>query len=756
MYQENVKRFSTCVRTLSIVGLAWGVLSAGHTFAQPVSGTWTGTTDNTWLTSTNWTSQFVPNDVATFTSNGAPTSITINASATVNQVTFDATAPAYTIHIPSGDSASLTFNGAGIVNNSGKTQTFSIEATGSSMFFNNASTAANAVINIGTTGGSVQFSGTSSAANAVINALGGTVYFMAGTTPASAVVTIGNGATAYFSDPGIVSQARLIANAGGTVDLSDLYVNAQTPAVITLGSIEGAGKFYLGRATVTVGSNNLSTTVSGIIDDCGGNQCDGGGTGGALVKIGTGTLTLNAVNTYTGITFINGGTIVIGDVNNPGASVLGNVIVNAAGTLMGHGTVGGNVSNGGTVQPGGTIGILTINGNYTQSSAGNLTIEITPNVAAGPGVGYSQLRILGSASLAGSLTILNNAGTYTVGSKYAVLTAAGGVTGTFATQTYNPGFAAYIIPVVTYDANNAYLLLTAAPVVTTPGVTVTAPPPLFGDGQQVADMLTAIAVGVDAMDDAILDDVCDTRLRVTAEPGRGCERRPIGAGATSEVWVHAFGGLGGLTGSGSAMSFSNSFAGMLLGYGVRTNHLTVGGGVGYLTPMLNLSDGSHAALNAGLGFVYARYLDGPVWLAAMASYGGGRTNGTRVIPGTGLSAQGGRGSDFGSVDIRGTYTTQLGAYTVQPRASFSYIHAGQDAFTDQGAGLLNLQYGATSLDLTQSRIAVRVLRETRMGTWGVTPWVEVGGRAMFSVSVSEHFESLESLSTGGLRGSNRL
>ena len=56
---------------------------------------------------------------------------------------------------------------------------------------------------------------------------------------------------------------------------------------MTAGSIEGAGTYELGSKALTVGSNNLSTEVSGTIVDGG-----VGGTGGSLIKVGTGTLTL--------------------------------------------------------------------------------------------------------------------------------------------------------------------------------------------------------------------------------------------------------------------------------------------------------------------------------------------------------------------------------------------------------------------------------------------------------------------------------
>ena len=61
--------------------------------------------------------------------------------------------------------------------------------------------------------------------------------------------------------------------------------SALTSAGTTAGSFEGAGSVRLGSRTLTVGGNDLSTTVSGVIADGGA----GGGTGGALVKTGAGT-----------------------------------------------------------------------------------------------------------------------------------------------------------------------------------------------------------------------------------------------------------------------------------------------------------------------------------------------------------------------------------------------------------------------------------------------------------------------------------
>ena len=104
----------------------------------------------------------------------------------------------------------------------------------------------------------------------------------------------------FFSGTSSGGQASFITNSGGEFDMSLL-----TSAGTTAGSIAGAGNYFLGSKILNVGGNNISTTVSGVISDGG----LGGGTGGALLKTGTGTLTLSGANTYTGGTEINGGVL---------------------------------------------------------------------------------------------------------------------------------------------------------------------------------------------------------------------------------------------------------------------------------------------------------------------------------------------------------------------------------------------------------------------------------------------------------------
>jgi len=602
--------------------------------------------------------------------------------------------------------------------------------------------------------------------------------------------TVTSGTLALTGTGSIASSSGVALTASGAnLDISDT-----TPGTTIQGLSGVAGSTVsLGSKTLTLDvPGNRSTIFGGVLQDGG----IGGGTGGSLMMSGAGTLILTAANTYTGsttissgtlqlgnggtggsvigniadngtlafdrsdtVTFpgsisgsgavaqngsgtvilngnsssfggstaVNAGTLEIGDASHASAMLGGNVAVNPGGTLMGHGTIGGNVSNSGMVQPGGTIGIMTLAGNYAQSTTGTLTIEITPNATAGAGVGYSQLSVGGTASLAGTLAVLDDPGTYVVGSRYTVLTAAGGRSGTFATVSYNPMFAAYISPAISYDANDVYLTLDPTPS-STPAVAA----PLFLGGQEVPDALTAMISAAEGVADTVLSDVCGAEARRLAKPGEGCDVRPLASGYQLEMWVRGLGGVGSLTGSGSRFSFSDDYGGVLLGAGISRGGFTVGAGGGYLATGLNFSDGSRASQNNGLGFVYGRYAQGPMWFAAMAAYGGGRVDGDRALPGTGLTAAGDRGGDFAVVQGRAAYDMAVGPVTVEPRATLAYIHAGQDAFAETGAGMLDLSYPDTNADTVEGRLTVRAMRRFAAGSWGVAPWVEGGVQQTFS------------------------
>ena len=187
----------------------------------------------------------------------------------------------------------------------------------------------------------------------------------------------------------------------------------------TIGVLNGSsvGTVGLGSAVLTVGAG----TFNGVIRD----GTVGSGRAGQLVKNTPGTLTLNGANTYTGNTSINNGTLVLnGSVQSP------TVFVNFAGTLMGTGTAFRDVRNAGVFSPGNSTGTFRIRGNYLQTGAGTMVIEISGTKAGQ----HDLVAVSGQATLDGTLRLVRTGGgRLKPGDKVTFLTATG-VTGKFATE----------------------------------------------------------------------------------------------------------------------------------------------------------------------------------------------------------------------------------------------------------------------------------------------------------------------------------
>ena len=287
-------------------GVLIGVFLCGRT-GHAQDFTWSATpASGLWSNAANWSPNTGPPSVADTAIFGGSTvtSITLGGAG-VNTMQFNAGAPAYSFTLTGPATFTIFGN---IVNNSSNQPTFTLSATSpnvANLIFENA--AANAII-INNAGGNTEFVASSTAANATItNNNGGTLQFLNTVTAGSATITTNSGGLTEFENQATGGSARLITNAGGTVDLSLL---ASGFTGMTAGSIEGAGTYALGGFTFTVGSNNLSTTVSGTIQGP-----------GELVKVGTGTLTLTGTNTQV-VTGFDGGVVAVNTDANLGTGIL--------------------------------------------------------------------------------------------------------------------------------------------------------------------------------------------------------------------------------------------------------------------------------------------------------------------------------------------------------------------------------------------------------------------------------------------------
>lgn len=123
------------------------------------------------------------------------------------------------------------------------------------------------------------------------------------------------------------------------------------------------------------------------------------GTGGITKQTGTGTLVLKGVNTYTGATAVNAGTLLVNGSLASGSAVT----VDTGGTLGGTGTVGGatTILAGGTLAVGNSIGKM--NFSQTLSLAGISNFEIDPTLALG--LNADLANVTGGVTYGGTLNV---------------------------------------------------------------------------------------------------------------------------------------------------------------------------------------------------------------------------------------------------------------------------------------------------------------------------------------------------------------
>jgi autotransporter-associated beta strand protein len=197
-----------------------------------------------------------------------------------------------------------------------------------------------------------------------------------------------------------------------------------------IASVGGTQTSFTGNGTI--GENGVlyqvsTFTYSGAFDLSGvdmntrlGATLTSGITGtGTLAFSGPGTLTLNAVNGYTGATSITGGTLAIGSSGSI-ASTTGVAIASGATfdvsaasgfaigssqTLSGVGTVAGAISIAGTHSPGTSPGLQTFDSNLTYSSGANVDWELIANSQGSAGTDYDQIAVGGNLDFAGATTL---------------------------------------------------------------------------------------------------------------------------------------------------------------------------------------------------------------------------------------------------------------------------------------------------------------------------------------------------------------
>jgi fibronectin-binding autotransporter adhesin len=291
-------------------------------------------------------------------------------------------------------------------------------------------------------GGGFLSGGTVNNSSGAITALNGSsVHLFNGTTVSggtlatagTGVVEVSPGFIANLS--GVTNTGRFAVPATATLEITGTSTNTGTmgnfaPGTGVIALLPGR-TLNNGGTLLASGGGRLDVNMgtSGTLNNTGTLQAIGGSTlnvfnGGTVTNSGTFFVDAGSRLVLTGVPSVtNSGTVSIalggtleasnyvqtaGVTNVNGVLSLGSALVDIrGGTLSGTGLVSGDVKNGGIVAPGNSPGVLFVAGNYTQTSAGILDIEIGGLLV---GSEYDQLRVFGDAFLAGALDVelINN------------------------------------------------------------------------------------------------------------------------------------------------------------------------------------------------------------------------------------------------------------------------------------------------------------------------------------------------------------
>jgi uncharacterized protein with beta-barrel porin domain len=239
-----------------------------------------------------------------------------------------------------------------------------------------------------------------------------------------------------FGAISIDNAGTITGNNGSAIAITSILSNTLTNRAT--GVINGSVVMGSGDDTVNL---YAGSTLNGTLD--------GGAGTDTLNLLGPGSATFTGASNFETLN-VQGGSWTLSGTQSYASAVT----VSSGATLNATGTIASpsvTVASGGTLKSGGTApGTLNITGSLSLAAGANYAVAVTPTAA-------SLTNVSGTASINGTLTTSLSSGAYTAGQRYTVLTATGGVSGTFAALT--TAAPSYLKPRVGYDANNVFLFL---------------------------------------------------------------------------------------------------------------------------------------------------------------------------------------------------------------------------------------------------------------------------------------------------------
>ncbi|MCR6670126.1 MAG: autotransporter domain-containing protein [Devosia ginsengisoli] len=484
-----------------------------------------------------------------------------------------------------------------------------------------------------------------------------------------------------------------------------------------------------------------------------------------LEKVGANIWTLTGDGSgFGGQTNVVEGTLLVN------GSLGGTLDVLDGGRLGGSGTLGAGVgslvtiANGGTLAPGNSIGTIVVDGDLVFDAGSIFEAEIDPALAA------DLVDVSGTVTInGGTVHALKAGGVYTPDSRWTIIDAAGGVTGTFDALSQNMPFVDLALA---YDANAVFIDATRnstsfCDVAETlnqcetgnglepsgPGNPVYDAVAALPDEDSARDALDALSgeihgSGQTALieDSRFVREAMNNRLRSAfGQPGAsyapvlayGPGGTPMAVAADDSgpvVWGHGFGSWSSTDSDGNAASFGRSIGGLLIGTDGLVGDWRIGLLAGYSRSGFNVDDrassGSSDSYHVGL-YGGTEWGDLAFRTGAAYTWHNIETERSVAMPGFSDTLHGvynaGTFQAFGEL----AYGFELGNGTrFEPFANLAHVSLHTGSFSETG-GAAALSGPGSNADVTFTTLGLRAEHTLALGTVDATLRGMVGWKHAF-------------------------
>ncbi len=562
--------------------------------------------------------------------------------------------------------------------------------------------------------------------------------------------TAANGLANYSATPLIIDAGRTLTLNGAGLDNEGAFV--------LKGTLTGSGALLNNGSFIQQGG-----TVQRDLENRGAFTYQGGLFSGRLFNYGAVNLeadftAADGLANYSATPLIidAGRTLILNGqgLDNQGAFALngtltgsGTLLNNTTGIFQGTGTVNGSFVNRGTLRPGNSIGTINITGSFTQTSTGNLNIEVASATS------YDKLVVTGTVSLAGTVTPVLTGRFSPTSQPLTFLTASGGVTGGFGNYSGN------VTPVIAWglDSDPNSLSLAFSTDYANAGLNLTANQRAIGatfntlSNAPSSDMSSVITTIANLPTAAV---VADSYTQLSAEKfsalstlsfaGADLQKRILagriynlrttnpglqtsGISGKSGVFFDPAGIVAGKGSTQDQTGYDFTIGGFTTGIDWRVrDDLLVGVATGYNHTDANFQNSGGSISGDTLPVsAYVAYLPGAFYACGSLGYSLNMFNMHRNILFSDINrtAKSSVSGDMLNAYAEAGYDFRTGSVTLTPLASLSYSSLWVNGFSEEDAGDLALKVSPQNAQSLQSGLGAKVSAPFHAGSLELVPRV---------------------------------